>query len=289
MLPQHLARQTSFKGSNESFLTQGSHFHRSRYVSTACSGKITTGRIHVTNTSYRRQAASQGGVLSGTSNWRNRCRRTSRACCFLAWLSSWQPARSLKKKNSSLLSPRPSRWSRPTPANTSKHQSGPARLWPLPVPLRLADEGALAATCLTTDHFSVKKYRKSSVYFHQEVEICKNLAQFWPYSALRSHCRPVVALRQNLNPSMSNLSMTNTALSLTAADVSVVRRLPVRLRPIACRPRPLTANQNPVAARMVAAPQAVASRAQRRAAEPLGAGLRYDAVQGQPNLEGVSC
>lgn len=137
MLPQYLAGRTSFSGPNESFLTQHSHFHGSRYVSSPCSGMITTGRIHVTDTSYRRQAASQGGVLSGTSNWRNRCRRTSRACWFLAWLSSWQPARSLKKKNSSLLSLRPSRWSRATPANTSNHQSGPAAgLWPLPAPIR---------------------------------------------------------------------------------------------------------------------------------------------------------
>jgi hypothetical protein len=288
MLPQYLAGRTSFDGMNESFLTQHSHFHGSRYVSPSCSGMITLGRIHVTDTSYRRQGTLQGGVLSGTSNWRNRCQRTSRACWFLAWLSSWQPARSRKKKNSSLSHPRPSRWSRATQANTNKHQSGPAAgTWPLPAPIRHTHDWALAVRQVTADHFSVKKYRKSSVCFHSEVEICKNLVQFWSYSASQSYCRPVVALRQSPNPSMSSRSMTNTALSLTAADASEARQLRVPLRPSACRPRLLTANPNPMA--VVVVQRAVASRVPRRAADLARAGLCRDAVPGQLNPEVASC
>jgi hypothetical protein len=289
MLPQYLARQTSFDGMNESFLTQHSHFDGSRYVSPSCSGMITTGRIHVTDTSYRRQTTSQGGVLSGTSNWRNRCRRTSRACWFLAWLSSWQPARSRKKKNSSLSRPRPSRWNRATQANTSKHQSGPAaRLLPLPVLLQASQVTTRRTSRITGHHFSVKKYRKSSVYFRPEVQICINSALYWPLSAFPLHCRPVVALQQNPSQSTTSLSMTNTVTSLTtAADASEVRQLRVPLRPIACRPRPLTANPNPMAA--AAVQRVVASRVPRRAADPAQTGLCRDAVPGQLNPEVGSC
>lgn len=136
MSPQYLAGRSSSVSLSESFVTQARHFAVPRYVSPLRSDMIASGQCQVTDTSLKRQDARLSGDLSGTSNRRNRCRRTSRACWLCAWLPLWPLARSRKKKNSSLSIPRPSRWSRPTLASTSNTGAGlrTGRLTPLAVP-----------------------------------------------------------------------------------------------------------------------------------------------------------
>ena len=119
MSPQHLAGRCSFAASTESFLTQADPFAVSGYVLSLRSGIIVRGKAHVADTSYKRQVVIADRGMSGTSNRRNRCRRTSRACWSLAALSSWQLAQERSRKNSSWSIPRRSRPSRCTPANTS--------------------------------------------------------------------------------------------------------------------------------------------------------------------------
>lgn len=122
---QYLAGSSSFWVANESFLTQPGHFAAGGYVSPQGSSIMEGGHTHVAGTSCQWQVAPQGCGLSGTSNRRNRCRRTSRACWRSAWLPLWPLAVSRKKKNSSSWSPSPFRWSRPTPANTNNIGAGP--------------------------------------------------------------------------------------------------------------------------------------------------------------------
>ena len=130
MRPQHFACHSSCWAGYESFQTQPPRIAIARawprYVSPVACGTFGLGHTQVTDTSIERQVASIGRGMSGASNRRNRCRRTSRACWSLAALSSWQLAQERSRKNSSWSIPRRSRPSRCTPANTSNTGSGPA-------------------------------------------------------------------------------------------------------------------------------------------------------------------
>lgn len=123
MNTQHIVVQSAFAAPYESFGTQPSHFDPDGYVQAADSGMFTAGDVRVNVTSYRSQVRHSDAGLSGASNRRNRCRRASRACWLSVQLLSLQVAR--KNRKNSLWRPSPSRWSRPTQANTSNTGSGP--------------------------------------------------------------------------------------------------------------------------------------------------------------------
>lgn len=124
MVTQYVVVQRGFAAPYESFGTQPSHFASNGYVHAADSGMFTAGDVCVFVTSYRSQTRHADVGLSGASNRRIRCRRASRACWLSLQLLSLQVAR--KNRKNSLWRPSPSRWSRPTQANTSNTGSGPA-------------------------------------------------------------------------------------------------------------------------------------------------------------------
>ena len=285
MSPQYLAGRTSYVIGIESFLTQRAHFAVSGYVSPNCSSIMAGGHTHVAGTSCKWQVAPLGCGLSGTSNRRNRCRRTSRACWSSAWLPSWQPARSRKKKNSSWSIPSPFRWSRATPASTSKTGAGPV--------LRRMAPGSVPPTARrglgqdATPFIFAQKSAKSSVYMSPEVEKCIDIMPCWPLSALSSWSLDAAVPHPSRNPFMSNRSMVNTAPLMMVADVSAGNPRPA-LRP-ATIVRRRTTSACPIRPGREAARQAVVRPERRRAADVArAAGLEHPRAS-RAGQEAVAC
>lgn len=285
MSPQYLAGRSSSACLSESFVTQPRHFAAPQYVSPLRSDMITLGQTQVTDTSLKRQDTRRPGGLSGTSNWRNRCRRTSRACWLCAWLPSWPPARSRKKKNSSLSIPSPFRWSRPTPGSTSKTGAGPV-LWRIAPGLVPPTSRFGLGPDAPPSIFS-RKSAKSSVFISPEVEKCIDITLCRPLPALSSWSRDAAVPHPHHNPFMSNRSMENTAPLMMAADVSAGSPRPA-LRPatIACR---RITSASPIRPGPEAARQVVVRPERRRAADAVRAvGVEHARVS-RVRWEALTC
>lgn len=249
MFPQYLAGGSSFKAATAAFPTQARHFGGAGCLSTPGSAMIPVDRHVAVVTLYEGQPVPLRAGLPGSGSRRRRCRRASRACWPCAWLPLWPLAHSLRK-NSSLSSPSPSRWSRATPANTSKTGTGLAgrstlprsvpSLRPAPLAGGWAASGRMAG--LKTDPVKFPKFglclQPGGGVSLPEVEKCIDITLFWPSLAFRSGCRPVADPRPRRRLSISSPFTANMAAPARAmvAVVSADSRWPVPLAaPSACR------------------------------------------------------
>ena len=122
---QYLGARSSCDPKDEGFLTQALGLVQIPYISGSEFGIVGIGCTQVTKTSNEGQGQRNGASLPITRDRRYRCRRASRAYSPSHWLRLPQHVHSKPhKKNSSLLSQSPSRWSQPTPANTSNTLAG---------------------------------------------------------------------------------------------------------------------------------------------------------------------
>ena len=286
MVPQYLAGGSLFYDATAAFPTQARHFGGAGCLSAPGSAMIPADRHVAVITLYEGQPVPLRAGLPGSGSRRRRCRRASRACWPCAWLPLWPLAHSLRK-NSSLSSPSPSRWSRATPANTSKTGTGLAgprlslRLAPSLRPAPLAGGRAVSGrgTGLKTDPVKLPGFGLCSQPWGgvslPEVEKCIDLTLFWPSLAFRSGCRPVAGPRLHrrqfmLNPFMANMTAPARAM---VAVVSADSRWPAPLAaPSACR---MITSASPIRPDRAIAAAASPRREPRRRAEAAGQRLAW--------------
>lgn len=120
MAPQDIAPVPQPDCENAAFRPQHISLGCYLYIFTTESSILSRGYTQVTQYQIVGQAGSRGPVSKKKENWRKTCRTASNPC-WLSVSSRWSrpvltPRRS---KNTSWLTPSPSRKNRSTPANTS--------------------------------------------------------------------------------------------------------------------------------------------------------------------------